>query len=414
MYGEHGALQRAAIVRGMALGQDRPDIWAMTQDILTYHPDIAWPDPMRRATWVNLGERMVQGGDVNQAERVLTDAIAWASSKDDKAMVAWGGFAGSRLDFRRGDLYRARDRAKDALKAFEALEDKGKVAEVHNHLAMVEYQDGNPNAALDQVRLALEANNSPAVQANAFYVRGLVDRKAKKLPEAGENFRKANEIAGNAGIAQLALEAGFQYGETLVQSQQASKAADVLARVAQIAQALQNPQRERAAVALLAQAHGMLRNFEAALQMSNRALQLTQQLKFDRLLAVDIFNVGYFNLMLGRATEAVSLFAKAKERATADDPAFLRELHYHTGVANLRIGENGAAAASLKEAYGFAQRTRDARKVISSADGLATIAAAAGDKVNAGKWLEEAIKVAESANLREERKALRKKLDDLA
>jgi len=114
---------------------------------------------------------------------------------------------------------------------------------------------------------------------------------------------------------------------------------------------------------------------------------------------VDIFNVAYFNLMLGRATEAVSLFAKAKERATADDPAFLRELHYHTGVANLRIGENGAAAASLKEAYGFAQRTRDARKVISSADGLATIAAAAGDKANASKWLEEAIKVAESAVL---------------
>lgn len=414
VYAEHGALQRASMLRGAALGQDRPDIWAMTQDILVYHPDIAWPDPMRRSTLVNLGERMVQGGDVNQAERVVSDAIAWAASKDDKSMVAWGTFAGSRLDFRRGDLYRARDRAKEALRQYAALDDKGKVAEVHNHLATVEFQDGNPNAALDQVRLALEAANVPAIQANASYVRGLVDRRAKKLPEAAEHFRKANEVAGAVGMAPLALEAGFQYGETLMLSQQTSKAADVLTRVAQIAQSLQNPARERAAVSLLAQAQGQLRNFEAALQMATRALQLSQQLKFDRVLAVDIFNVAYFNLMLGRATEAVSLFAKSKERATADDPAFLRELSYHTGVANLRIGENNAAAAAFKEAYGHAQKTRDARKVIASADALCTIATAAGDKVNAKKWLEEALKVAESANLRDERKALRKKLDELA
>lgn len=119
----------------------------------------------------------------------------------------------------------------------------------------------------------------------------------------------------------LALEAGFHYGEALLLSKQPSNAADVLARVAQLANQMQNPVRERSAAALLAQAQGQLRNFEAALQFANRTLQLTQTLKFDKFLPVDIYNVGYYNLALGRNTEAASLFGKARERAGAWTPA---------------------------------------------------------------------------------------------
>ena len=120
--------------------------------------------------------------------------------------------------------------------------------------------------------------------------------------------------------------------------------------MAQIAQALQNKVRERGAVALLAQAHGMLHNYEAALQMASRTLQLSQELKFDRFVPLDIYNVAYFNLQMGRATEALSLFSKARERANHEDVAFLRELHFHMGVASLRIGEKGNAASSFREA----------------------------------------------------------------
>ena len=414
MYGEHGAQQRAAVLRANVLGNDRPDVWAMTRDVLAYHGSIAWPEPMVRTTLVHLGERMIQSGEVEQAERLLQEALAFARTRNDKGMEAWGLFAGSRLDFRRSDLYRARDRAKDALRAFQALEDTNKAAEVCNHLAMVEYQDGNANASMDHLRLALETANVPPIQANVEYIRGLLARRQKKLPEAAEHFRKSNEVAGQIGMAPLALEAGFHYGETLILSQQHTKAADVLTRVAQIAQALQNPARERATVALLAQAQGALRNFEAALQMANRTLQLTQQLKFDRLLAVDIFNVGYFNLMLGRATEAASLFAKSRERASADDPAFLRELTFHSGLASLRIGEAAQAGAAFQQAFGLAQKTKDLRKVVGAADNLAALALAGGDKSAAKRWLEEAVKAAEAGNLREERKALRKKLDEIA
>ncbi len=413
MFAEHGAYQRAAILRSVALGNDRPDVWAMTQDAVKYFENIAWPDPMRRTVYMNLVDRMVQGGEVDPTERLITEAMSWATDKNDRVMEAWMLFAGSRLDFRRSDLYRSRDRAKDALKMYAALDDKMKIAEIQNHLAMIEYTDGNVNASLDHIRQAIEAANVPPVQANAEFIRGLIAKKAKKLPEAAEHFRKSNEMAGAVGLAPLALEAGFHYGESLLLSQQTSKAADVLARVAQIAQALQNKVRERAAVALLAQAQGMLHNYESALQYASRTLQLSQELKFDRFVPLDIFNVAYFNLQLGRHTEALSLFAKARERANAEDVAFLRELAFNTGVASLRIGEKSNASTSFREALTHAQKTKDFRKVMQASENLAAIELDRGDKASAARLLQEAIKAAEAANLREERKGLRKKLDEI-
>lgn len=413
MFAENGAYQRAAILRSSALGNDRPDVWAMTQDALVWWDTITWPDPMRRTVYMNLVDRMVQGGEVEQTERLVGEAMNWAGNHQDRTMEAWLLFAGSRLDYRRSDLYRGRDRAKDALKLYTAIDDKLKCAEIHNHLAMIEYTDGNNNAAIDHIRQALELANVPPVQANAEFIRGLIAKKAKKIPEAAEHFRKANETAGAVGLAALALEAGFHYGESLLLSQQTTKAADVLARVAQIAQALQNKVRERGAVALLAQAHGMLHNYEAALQMSSRTLQLSQELKFDRFIPLDIYNVAYFNLQMGRATEALSLFSKARERANHEDIAFLRELNFHMGMASLRIGEKGNAATSFREALNHANKTKDLRKVMQASEQLAAIEADRGDKATAIRLLNEAIKAAEAANLREERKGLRKKLDEL-
>lgn len=152
LYAEHGAGQRAALMRSVALGTDRPDMWAMMQDALKYFETVAWPEPMRRTIYMNLVDRMVQSGDVEQAETLVTEAMKWANERNDRTMEAWVLFAGSRLDYRRQDLYRARDRAKDSLKMYGGLEDKLKVAEVQNHLAMVEFSDGNVNASLDHIR----------------------------------------------------------------------------------------------------------------------------------------------------------------------------------------------------------------------------------------------------------------------
>lgn len=415
MYADHGAPNKAAMLRMGALSADGLDAWVMAHDAMRWFGTIQWPEPMRRVVYSNLLDRMVQDQRVNpdSAENLVQEVLKFSDERQDRALRAFTLFAGSRLDLRRGDHYRARDRAKDARTVYAEMDAKPKVAEIENHLALVEFQDGNMNAAIDHVRHALEASNTPPVQANAEYIRGLIDRKNRKSADAAEHFRKANELAGNIGMASLALEAGFYYGEALLLSGQNSKAADILQRVAQIAQVLQNKVRERAAFQLLGQCHAGLRQFEAALQFAQRTLALTQELKFDRFFAADVFNVGFFQLQLGRATEAASLFGKAVKAAPADDPNFLREVHFFHGVANLRIGEKATASSALREGLRHAQATKDLRKVMQANELLADLELERGDKASAARLYQDALKAADSADLREERRGIRKKLDGI-
>lgn len=412
LYAEYGVGNRANMLRSMALGQESPQTWAMIYDTVKHFSQVDWSDPLRRTVYLNIVERMVNNGNVEQTETLIGEALQWATGKEDRPLQAWLLFAGSRLDFRRGDMYRARDRAKDAQRIYGALDEKLKLAEIENHLAGIELQEGNPNAALDHIRRALESANEPPIQATAEYLRGLIARRAGRHQEASEHFKKANELAGQLNMAPLALEAGFHFGESLLLAQQAGKAADVLARVAQIANQLQNPVRERSAAALLAQAQAQLRNYEAALQMANRTLQLTQALKFDKFLPIDIYNVAYYNLQLNRNTEAASLFGKARERSGGMDARFLKDLTFNAGLAYARIGERQSAETAFTEAINHARATKDPKRQVIAAENLAGVVAGR-DKATAVKILTDALGWADQAGLKEERKGIRKKLEEL-
>lgn len=413
MYAEYGEAGRAAVLRSMALGTDQPQMWAMTHDLVRYFDEVAWPDPLRRTVFMHLLDRMIKGGDVNQADQLYNEAMKWATDKGDRAMQAWLLFEGSQLDLRRQDLYRARDRANDAVKLYRGLGDAFKVAEVEGHLAMIELNDGNTNAALDHVRTAEAAANVPPIQAQGEFVRGHIARRARKNDEAIEHFRRSNEIAGKAGIGPLALNSGLALGETLLVAGQGSKAADVLNQVVRIAQQLQAGVQERASVSLLAQAQASLGNWEAALTAGARALELTRALKFERFEPVDLYNLGFFNLMTKRPTEAVSLFRQSRQKASPQDRAFLKELLFNMGQALLEIGERTEGADALRASIGPASETRDWRKVMVANQRLAELATERGDKAAAKTLYDAAVKAADAGGFKEERKALRRKADHL-
>lgn len=420
LYAELGDAGRASALRALALSGDQPQVWAMAHDLMNANPQVGWPGPMRRAVFTNLLDRLVQSGDVSQAEALFNDAMAWATEREDRAMQAWILFAGSRLDFRRQDLYRARDRARDALTLYKALGDNARQADLHNHLATVELQDGNTAATLEQVEEALKLGQIPTEQgprllpqvaAQAEFIRGQVQRRERKFTEASEHFRKANEIAGQTNQAGLALESGLAYGEALLAAGQGARAADVLQRVFQIAQALQNGNRGRAAAALLAQAHGSQRSFEAARRWAATTLDISKQLKLDALLPVDTYNVGFFTLAAGNANEALALFRQARATANLQDAAFAKELLFNLGVAALRVGEQNEATQAFNAALPAAQKLNDHRKVMGSYEALGDVALARGDKANAQRMYQGAIVAADAGGFKEERKALRRKLE---
>ena len=416
MYAEGGEAGRAALMRSMALASDQPQMWAMCHDLTQYFDEVSWPDALRRTVFLQLLDRMMkQGGkEVERSEALFNQAMEWATSKEDRPMQAILLFMGSQIDMRRQDLYRARDRANDALKLFSAMGDKNKEAEVHAHLATIELNDGNINAALDQARLAEEVAPIPPMQAQAEFVRGHAARRdPKRIQEAVEHFRKSNEIAGRAGLGPQALQAGLAFGETLLASRQPDKAADVLAQVQRIAAQLQNAPQERAACTLLGQAQAGVGNFEAALTAGNRALELTRALQFSQFEPFDLFNVALFNLRLKRPTEAVSLFRQAREKANVSDQRFMKELQFNMGMAMVQIGQRTEGAEALRASVTPATQARDWAKVVAANRTLSDLEKAAGNMNGARRHLESAIKAAEAGGMKDLRKQLRRQLDTL-
>lgn len=429
VYAEHKAGARANLMRSLALTNDAPDVWGLSYDLQRYFDEVPWPDAMRRTVYMNLLDRLVAGGQVPTAEQVLNDATEWATKKEDRELTAWLLYAGSRLDARRQDYYRARDRARDSLKLYSALGNDVRQAEIHNHLAGVEIQDGNPNAALEHVNKALELGQVdqpdgkkavvPGVFANAEFIKGLVARRQNnpaKIQEAAEHFRRANEVAGNAGIANLALDAGLSYGEALLASQQTEKAREVLGRVVNIARALRNAARERGACELLAQAEGLMKNYPVAIQLQQRTLELSRGLKMDHVLPVDLYNLGFFHFMVQKPTEALAFFRQAEERIQAQSGGnhpVVKELYYFMGLAHLQSGNPDAAKTALRSGLRPAQAVNDFRRMVSSLEALAGIEEKQGNVEVAKKYLSDAVSFAEKGNMKEERKNLRRKLDDL-
>jgi tetratricopeptide (TPR) repeat protein len=183
--------------------------------------------------------------------------------------------------------------------------------------------------------------------------------------------------------------------------------------VGQIAQALQDPVKERAAAALLGQAQATLKNFEAAVQFGERALQLTRNLKMTQIEPVDLYNLGFFNLMLGRSKEAVKLFQESQKGADSSNPAFQKELLYNLATAHMKENDVAAAETAFKAAAGAAEATNDFRKLASARQQLGLIAGKRGDKEVARHELNAALAAASQGELTEAKEAIEKQIQSL-
>jgi len=424
VYGEHGATARAKVMRSLALSNDHADVWGLSYDLVNYFDENEWPEVMVRTVYMNLLDRLVTSGPIQTAERVHEEVQQFADDRDDRELVAWLRYAGSRLDARRQDFYRARDRAAQAIELYTALDNKVRVADIHNHLAAIELQDGKMEAALEEVQKALDMGQQeapdgtkfvpPGIFAHAEHIRGLVSRRNNKLPQAAEHFRRANEVAGQAGLGPLALDAGLAYGESLLASREMEKARDVLDRVRQIAVGMGNPARERSASELLAQAEGALRNYDAALKLAERTLQLSQQLKFEQVLPIDLYNIGFFNFVKDQHAEALKYFDQAESRVGGlGNHPVVKELYYFKGVAHLRLGDLDKAKDALQSGLEPAEKANDWAKMVSALDMLAGIEEKQGDIEAAKGLLNDALGYATKANMKDQRKTIRKRLASL-
>ncbi len=425
LYGEHGAPRRAEAMRAMALTQDDANAWGLAYEILRWFDDVAWQEPLQRTIYFTLLDHLAAGGSLQSAERIHGEVTEWATAKGDRDMQGWLLLNGSKLDLRRQDLFRARDRARDALVVFEGTGAKQRQAEVHAHLAAIELQDGKHEEAVKQAEAALAASSveneagqrvvPPQIAAHAEMVRGSVARRTKKVGEAIEHFKRANEIAGNTGLGAIALDAGLAMGEALAASSKLDEAADVLGRVLMATRQIGQVGRERQAAELLIQIEGSRRDFVKALELAQRNLQISTQLKNEGMIASDLYHVGFFHLAQNKGSEAVPFFQQAEQKLAGQATTGLyREVVYHLGLATLQSGKADAAKVHLEKALPLLRSAGDARKLVTTLDALSAINARAGDAAAARTFLTEAISVTEAANMKDEHRALVKRLESLA
>jgi len=426
VYAEHGAPRRADVMRANILTQDSPDIWGLAYDLLRYFDEIQFPDTMRRTVFMNLLDRLVASGNTQVAERVHSEVTAWATEREDRELTAWLLFNGSKLDLRRADLFRARAGAHDALKLYEAAENKRRMAEIRNHLAAVELQDGNHETVLEHVAAAEELGKVQLedgkeaqmvdIAATVAHIRGLVARQSNppKLQEAIEHFRNANQISGQHGVTGVALDSGLSYGEALLAGRQFEAGRDALRRVVEIAQALRNARREHTACQLLAQAEGVLGNAEGALPAAQRALELSRQLDLEQALPADLYHVGLFQLRTNKPVEARTFLEEARDRSgQLGKHPIVGQIQFFLGATYRQLKEWDLAERALKEAEKLYREVEAPRELASTLDQRADVAMAQGSKDQAKTLLDEALQLAKANEMVEERKALKKKRDSI-
>ncbi len=432
-YADYGVDSRANLLRMNAMRADNVQFWSLAQDCYNWFDDCSWPDNMRRVTFLNLAEQLSNAGQVEGTEKLLQEAFTWtkqqqakqadapeeegATDKERNVYQALEGqlmMIGSRNDRNRQDLYRARDRAITAQGIFNGLGEQVAHAQATAHLGMIELADGKNNAALERAKEAEQLSEHGNITAMVHSIRAHVAQREGKLTDAIEQFSQANKKAGEIGNAPLALESGLKLGETLLMSKQFPQAADVLRQISGMAQQVKNPVVERASCDMLAKAHANTRQFEAALTAASRALQITQKMQWAKLEPMDLYNVGLFNLMLGRHSEAAAIFTDAKGKLPGNaNPNFEKEILFNLGMARLQIGEISAAEQNIRAAMPKASALKDWDKVLVGHKQLAVIAQRNGNIDQAKKELEAAQLVAEQTNRPEERKAIKDLIRDL-
>ena len=267
--------------------------------------------------------------------------------------------------------------------------------------------------AIKSVEEAEGASELAVVKANAEYVRGLVAKRDRGThPQAIEHFKKANELAGSVGQGPSPSRQECSWARpcwSLVRLRMLSRCSARWARSRRHCRT----QSRSVQRSLLGQAHASLKNFEAAVQFGERALQLTRNLKMTQIEPVDLYNLGFFNLMLGRSKEAVKLFQESRKGADASSPAFQKELLYNLATALMRENDVAAAETTFKAVVGAAEATNDFQSSPARTNGWDSSLESVVTLRLPAMSLNAALAAANQGELKEAQEAIEKQLQSL-
>ena len=148
-----------------------------------------------------LGEALIDSGNLGRAEEVLGEALALGQDSQSSSVRASLYWTQSRLHAERSDPEAASRYARRALEILRETEDTYRTARVHQLLAFIENDRGNPEAALallEEGRPLLERSASPLERAQYRLEEARALAKLDRKEEAGALAMEVSGIIADA------------------------------------------------------------------------------------------------------------------------------------------------------------------------------------------------------------------------
>jgi len=411
LFARAGEGQGARALLQMALTSERPELGEFALQIATRFEDSPFPEGLVRSIHMAMADRAVNTLQVPAAETIVERTRAWADGQLDLTTQGYCDLLRCRLLVRQGQFDEAHDQGQVALAAFVEAGDPTRQGETLNQLAMIELNRGQDAAAETFVKKAGKATTIPPVRAHSQYIAGLIDKRRRKLPGALANFARATELSSRSGNLALSLESMLNEGEIALILGKVAERAPLLERAMEMSRAMRSPQRERVAARLLCQAEAARGHGEAAFEIAQHALKLTQELGLEKQEDIDLYHCGLFAVLAGKKEEGVEFLKSARTAAEANgNQGLLPEILFNLGQVRLAEGDFEGARGQMEDALGMIRAKGDRRRELQVLEHLGLALGAAGDLQGAVARLKEASDKAVGPQFKEYRKALRKRI----
>jgi diguanylate cyclase (GGDEF)-like protein len=245
--------------------------------------------------------------------------------------------------------------------------------------------------------VAAAGTRDPVSSARTSVAAAAADLAAGRLAEAEEGCRRGLlvlEATGGDAADAVRLALHDTLGHVLYEKGQAGESVVAFRAEAALARALGDPKAEAAGLLGIATGEFVLARYAEALEAALAALRIAEEASLGAAAAQSCHLAGLIHRNLGQPQEALPLLQRAADlaRAAGDAELLVRALN-EQGNALHELGDDATAIARKHEAMELAERSGDEDGFADCVNDLAVIAYAQGRLAESTRYLEQAFAI---------------------
>lgn len=242
-----------------------------------------------------LGDSYLNLGDNNNALKNHLLALSVYTAMKNKSGIALSNNHLAILNYFQGQFPESMAYFRKALLLYEELEDSGKIADMHDNMTNIFIAEGNYPEALKKVFIAMkirEKLNDKAGLNTAYNNLGIIYSHQKKHDEALVTFKKVLQIEKEAGSEVGVIEAMANIGLVYSNQGKYEQAIKDFSTALAMAQKIDYKQVIASIYGNLGDVYFIQKNYDLSLEYINKALSVSRDMGDSRSVAGWIGNVG--------------------------------------------------------------------------------------------------------------------------